>query len=343
MLKPEMLYCWIGLPDTAMRRVVEARRMIGKTGIPEVGGMITKTGISEANGIIAKMESTNSEAGEKAVENGDAVSEAGSGGDLRTAGGEKVRTECKNRSEERGKGEDLLEALRRPQTACWAYEKLKTSLGDDPGSWKMLACQLECAGRDYVDYRKLGISEEIYIATMKCFSRFLGECRKNTGCEEFDRGWWTWRQTSMLLFRIGELEYERTEYRGECAVSIHIPSDCVLIRERIRESLELARDFMKKYYPEYENVVYFCESWLLSPRLRTILPEASHIRQFQEMFELIEGLPEDREFLQWVFGTQEDMPVSGLPERTSLQRKIKEQLLAGQNLGAAVGMLRNGF
>lgn len=233
----------------------------------------------------------------------------------------------------------LLESLRRPQTASQAYEELKNSLSDDPGSWKMLACQLECARRDYEDYKAQGIPTEIYTDTMKCFPRFLGEHKKNTGQEAFDRGWWTWRQTSMLLFRIGELEYERTEYHGAPAVSIHIPSDCILTQERLRKSLEMAQDFMQNHYPEYKTAVYFCESWLLSPRLAALLPETSHIRQFQKMFHLTEDLPKDKEFLQWLFGATPDTPVNALPEHTSLQKKAKAQLLAGQNLGAAIGIL----
>lgn len=57
------------------------------------------------------------------------------------------------------------------------------------------------------------------------------------------------------------------------------------------------------------------------------------------MFELTEDLPEDREFLQWLFGAAPDTPASVLPEGTSLQRKAKDRLLAGQSLGAAIGIL----
>lgn len=72
----------------------------------------------------------------------------------------------------------------------------------------------------------------------------------------------------MLLFCIGELEYERTEYRGARAVSIHIPSDCALTQERLRESLKMAQDFMKNFIRTMKtactsaNPGFFPRAWL---------------------------------------------------------------------------------
>lgn len=238
------------------------------------------------------------------------------------------------------KAERYLSDLMKPQSAYKAYERLECFLGEDPDCMKMLACQLECAARDYDRYKESGISESVFTDTMKCFTRFLNECRKKTGAFAFDRGWWTWRQISMSLFRLGELEYELTEYQGQKAVAIHIPSDAVISAEKIDDSLEQSREFMRQYYPQYSQAVYFCESWLLSPRLKSILKESSNILGFQKRFLIQEDLEKDKEYIDWLFDKDPNTPLPELPENTSLQRSVKRMIEKGINLGAGIGTLR---
>lgn len=236
--------------------------------------------------------------------------------------------------------EKQMERLMKAETAAEAYHQLENCLGKDEDHMKMLACQLVCVCRDYDRYKAKGISDKIYFDTMKCFTRFLGECRERTGTVVFDRGWWTYRQVSMTLFRIGELEYEMCLFRGKKATSIHIPSDADFSPEKVQESLKQAGEFFKKRYPDYADVAYFCESWLLSPRLGALIKEESNIRKFQNLFQTDEDLPQDKEYMEWVFGKTADTPWQELPERTSLQRKVREMLKNGENLGAGTGILK---
>lgn len=236
--------------------------------------------------------------------------------------------------------EKQMKRLMEEETAEESYHQLESCLGKDEDHMKMLACQLVCACRDYDRYREKGISDRIYFDTMKCFTRFLGECRERTGTVVFDRGWWTYRQVSMTLFRIGELEYEMCLFRGEKAISIHIPSDADFCPEKVQESLEQAGEFFRKIYPDFADVKYFCESWLLSPRLGTLMKEGSNIRKFQNLFQIDEDMPQDKEYMEWVFGKTPDTPWQELPERTSLQKKVREMLKNGGNLGAGVGILK---
>ena len=57
-------------------------------------------------------------------------------------------------------------------------------------------------------YRREGIQENVFRSTMDCFRRFLEETHARNGQWAFDRGFWTWRQTAGLLFRLGTLEFE---------------------------------------------------------------------------------------------------------------------------------------
>lgn len=235
--------------------------------------------------------------------------------------------------------QETLDALTDISTAPGAYEKLKEILGEDEDNIKMLACQLICAVRDYEKYEAAGMSREIYVDTMKCFSRFIGECMEKTGRYAFDRGWWTYRQLSMVLFRVGELEYELVQHEGENAVSVHIPSDGDMNPEKVDKSLEQGRIFVGKYFPQYRDGSYICESWLLSPRLTQFLRETSNIRKFQERFRVVEDLPKDTGYIEWLFGRTEDTPYEELPEKTSLQRNVKEMLLKGEHIGAGLGIM----
>ncbi len=236
-----------------------------------------------------------------------------------------------------------LNSLMESKTAEKAYHHLVNCLGKDSDNMKMLMCQLVCACRDYDRYKELGISDEIYFDTMRCFTRFLGERRMRTREILFDRGWWTYRQVSMVLFRIGELEYELTNFEGKDAISIHIPSDAAFVPENVEVSLRLAADFIQRVYPEYAQAEYFCESWLLSPRLAELVKETSNIRKFQKLFIIKKDMPEDTEYMEWMFGKEPGTSLEELPENTSLQIKTKELMKKGRNIGAGVGILTKTF
>lgn len=238
----------------------------------------------------------------------------------------------------------LLEAqmnqLMDRKTAPKAYADLKEYFHEDEDNLNLLVCNLTCAVRIYEKYQEKNISDEIFFDTMKCFTRFIWECKEKTGRFFFGRDWWTYRQVSMSLFRIGELEYEMTAVDGEKVISMHIPSDAVFTEELVDSSLTMARDFFAEHFPEYTGCNYVCNSWLLSPKLRLLLGEASNIIRFQERFDLISTDPLDREFVEWLFQAPVQTNYDELKENTSLQRKAKKMLLQGEKIGSGYGILR---
>ncbi len=232
--------------------------------------------------------------------------------------------------------EPSVEAMTDPDMAERAYQNLRERLGD--GDMGMLACQLSAAVRTYARYRDMGIPDSIYYATMACFSRFLKETKAMTGVWQYDRAFWSYRQTSMVIYRIGELEYELC--REPKRISVHIPSDAKFTPEHVDTSLMEAKLFLKRFHPEYQDVPYLCDSWLLSPELGKLLPETSNILQFQRRFRIQAVEVQGREFIQWLFAAGGDVPVETLPEDTSLRRSVKALLLRGGNIGAARGILK---
>jgi len=149
----------------------------------------------------------------------------------------------------------------------------------DWNSFEMLSIYLLSCLKIYDKYQLLGINDDIFFDTMKCFTRFIDECYVKTGKYYFDRSWWTYRQVRMSEFRIGILEYKFDLENN--VVSIHIPSDAKLNKDNIEKSIKNANEFINKYYPEYSNFKMVCDSWLLSPKLKLYLNDNSNILLFK--------------------------------------------------------------
>lgn len=236
-----------------------------------------------------------------------------------------------------GTVERELEGLFVPGDRKEILESLKNKLMPDEQGMKMLGCTIHCLNKSWELYEEKGIPERIFVDTMKIFQRFAKEHQESYGVYGFDREWWSFRQLSLVLFRIGELEYEMTESEGKRVISIHIPSDAVLTPDNWKRSYEQADAFFRRYYPDWAGCPYICNSWLLSPALKELLGQESHILKFQSGFRVISWDEESREYLQWVF-KRRDLPLEQLPENTSLQRNMKKYVLEGKKIGEAYGV-----
>ena len=216
-----------------------------------------------------------------------------------------------------------------------ARMKLQTVLADDVDNIKMLTCMLKASADVYDIYKAKGISDEIYFATMRCYTRFINETYRTTGKLYFDRYWWTTRQAGCHLFRIGELEYEMKHINNEVIIGLHIPSDADFSPSSVDISLQRAKEFFAEYYPELANSEYHCHSWLLDGQLRDMLSVNSNILNFQNRFEIFDEGEVDTEFIEWLFNTK-STDYKSFPEKTSLQKKMKKHLLFG-------GVIRNAY
>lgn len=238
-----------------------------------------------------------------------------------------------------GNVKDEIEQLLTFETSHEALINLKEKLGEDERGIKILTCMVRCLEYTYDQYNKLGISEQVFVDTMNCFPRFIEEHKTSYGTYGFDRDWWTTRQIGVKLFRIGELEYELTNESDEKVISVHIPSNAKLSIINCRESYVESQKFIEVYYPEYKDSKYICNSWLLSPALKELLPSTSNIIAFQEAFEVSEWSKEKDDFYEWVYKKKYN-DYKELPEATSLQRNMKEYLMNGGAVGVAYGQLQ---
>ncbi|MBQ6594598.1 MAG: family 20 glycosylhydrolase [Clostridia bacterium] len=192
------------------------------------------------------------------------------------------------------------------------------------------------------------LPEEVWLDTMRAYSRFVGEYFDMYGTWGFDRGFWTVRQMNALLFRLGALEYElRRREDGAPFIDLHIPSDIRLEPAALRDSLERARRFLARWRKDWADAPMECESWLLSPALEDILPAGAAINRFRRAFRVTSIDPEAKDFLQWVFGLPQEewerARPGELPGDTTLRRNMKLALVRGEKIGSARGVLEADF
>ena len=81
--------------------------------------------------------------------------------------------------------EALLVQLRTPELWPMGRAAVKAYLKPDDDGFGELAAQLQCALKTWETYR---FSEEIFVETMKCFTRFVREHLESYGRYGFDRG-----------------------------------------------------------------------------------------------------------------------------------------------------------
>ncbi len=256
-----------------------------------------------------------------------------------------LQSEMKSRVLEFASGFDfqavdgLLKKFRMHGERQNALKELQMLLGEDTDHVRVLACMLKASADLYDFYREKGISDEIYVDTMKCYPRFIGETYRMTGKFCFDREWWTVRQAGGSLFRIGELEYEIEETEHNKVIELHIPSDADFSPDAVSRSLARAERFFAECFPEIVFAAYHCHSWLMDRQLEGMLREESNIIRFQRRFEIADEGEADTGCIEWVFQSRTD-DFAELPERTTLQRKMKRHLLSGGVIRDAHGVLR---
>ena len=230
--------------------------------------------------------------------------------------------------------QDKINMLYDKNTWDNGIKQLESYVATEKNGLKMLTICLHCLLKTYNMYKQKGINDKIFFDTMGFLPRFINEHKKNYGVYAFTWDWWFVRQISMLEFRIDDFEFE---FMGDNkTISLHIPSDADLKNGKI----DVIFDFANKYYPEYKNVNIICETWLLVPELKKLLPENSNIINFQNQFIINKVDYDNSDFMDWIYYNR-DIEYKNLPENTTLQKNLKQHLLSGGKFGWAYGIYSN--
>lgn len=235
--------------------------------------------------------------------------------------------------------ETLIRSLTDQASWYQAQAELERQITKDSHGLRMLCCMMMGASYTLQAYQESGIPMEVFVDTMNAFPRFVREYKVMYHCEGFDRGFWTGRQLSLQLFRIEELEFELCIEDQQPVISIHIPSDASITKQQCISSIHQAKAFFQTYKSCDEAIPMICESWLLSPALKELLPHTSRIIQFQSLFDIQSWNQDAKDYLMWVYHCEDKSPME-LSEDTSLQRSMKQYIIHGGAIGNAKGTLK---
>jgi hypothetical protein len=253
----------------------------------------------------------------------------------------------------------------RDPSLWWVLERCHQVLVQDIGGteplrrWPTLPPELGAAGRYlYVwvflatlgDIQRYHVSREIpddvSWATLGDLGRHVAEHLRLYGEGGLSgQDWLTlhWRggiyELGRLQFNRGRIYYddkvlEQLEagfHHGDRALGIHIPDTGVLSPDACDDSIQRAREFYARHFPEEEYRLATCGSWLLDPQLAEYLPETSNIIRFQRRFQIMPvSWDGDRDMFRYVFG-RPTVQLDGLPQDTALQRAVVQHLKDGRH------------
>ncbi len=180
-------------------------------------------------------------------------------------------------------------------------------------------------------HRERGVPAAVSRATLSDLGRNLAVDRRM-----HREGWpvmqsWLTLHSRGGLYELGRLQHQRSA----TAIDLHIPDSGPLTPPAVEASLDEARAFFPRHFPDEHYPAFSCGSWLLDPQLQEYLPEGSNILGFQRRFELDpyqepEGMDCDVEVRRFVFRDL-STPLDQLPRRTVLQRAVVEHLQAGRH------------
>ena len=115
---------------------------------------------------------------------------------------------------------------------------------------------------------------------------------------------------------------------GDPLVGLHIPAGEPFGDEIIEETLRESREFLANCYPEYKYAGFFCGSWLVDPALINLLGDDANISKFCKRFIPHSVKNNGRDIFGYVFRAYgENIDISTLPDKTSLQKALKNHYL----------------
>ena len=161
---------------------------------------------------------------------------------------------------------------------------------------------------------------------------------------------WLAKHMSMKLFKLGRLQFcfgkaecdipDAGVKEGDDILEIHIPAAGPLSVDECKKSIEKAKEFFAKYYPEYNYKCFTCHSWLLDSTLTEMLSEESNIIKFGKMFTVIREDKAD-DIITYVFRWDTTRrKVKDLYCPSSLAKKVRDHVLAGGDFFASYGYIK---
>ena len=199
-------------------------------------------------------------------------------------------------------------------------------------------------------YREAGYSEELFDETMADLRYKMYECKTVYGVWGSFVTFWFKDFYLLNIFKLGRMEYERRTYpfedvegvvkNGQIILSCHIPSSGPMKVDDIKDSLRRAYRFYKDDIKDGKLTVA-CFSWLLYPPLFADYKEGSNIKDFYNLFNIIDYRDNEKNGDFWrVFGVKYSTEaLDSVVVDNSLKRKVYDHLKSGGNMGYGIGII----
>ncbi len=196
-------------------------------------------------------------------------------------------------------------------------------------------------------YKEKGISEEILMDTLGDISIWTDVWSGIKGELYLGEVAWLKRHMDMKLFKLGRLQFcmagsefdipEIGVQKGDNVIEVHIPEGEAMTPSACADSIEKAKAFFAKYFPEFEYKYFTCHSWLLDTSLKEILPADSNIVKLQNLFTIVRADKSDA-ILKYVFywNTTRYM-AKKLPCATSFAKAVQQRVRADGDFYESLG------
>ncbi len=192
----------------------------------------------------------------------------------------------------------------------------------------------------YNEYTKRGINESL-------FNRMVGEIKAKIEKTYLDKGnfllgdvSWYKPYLACRAFKIGKFYFDlrpspadvpsKNLRRGDNIVALHIPAGEPLIYDYCVQSIEEAKAFIGRHFPDFEYQYMSCYSWLLDDSIADLLGENSNILKFATLFEIVSRHESDN-IIRFVFGggaKREDLP--NITPTGRFKTRLREEALRGR-------------
>ncbi len=193
-----------------------------------------------------------------------------------------------------------------------------------------------------------GVPEDVSWASLADIGEKLALHRRSFGVGGLRTQFWFTLHERGVIYRLGRLQFNLQRSDGHPVLGTHIPEwGGPMTPAACADSFRRAGPFFGEHFPEHQPTHAVCTSWLLDPQLAEYLPESSNIVAFQRMFTLLEEDPEpvsdgrtagDRSVLEFVF-RRPGVPLTELPQRTTLERAALAHLRAGRHWAQRTGSI----
>lgn len=201
-------------------------------------------------------------------------------------------------------------------------------------------------------YRHLGIDDvRVYFDAVRDIQIWAEACLDKFGVYGIEKYGWVSYSLTGEIFRLGRLQFHTVPYAHEdvrvCGVSLARDSSVINVHIPAGEPLRMS-DCLDSYRRAYEffglsnRAAFVCDSWLLYPAHREMLPVSSGIVRFADDYKIIEvtDCPAAEFGELWrVFGYKKNYAPDTLPCDSALRRAYIQRLRDASTLGSAFGVM----